>query len=123
MSVLKGFCEQLERFFVELQNTFPEERDIKMATEAISAARKINPRLVLDLFYEHVYKDYAGAIYSKDIPVIINGVNEKIKTQFNDMMVALSIFNKHWYSMSTTNQDVILQYLVVLCKLCERARA
>ncbi len=123
MSVLKGFCEQLERFFVELQNTFPEERDIKMATEAISAARKINPRLVLDLFYEHVYKDYSTAIYGRDIPTIIHGVNEKIKTQFNDMMVALSIFNKHWYSMSTTNQDVILQYLVVLCKLCERARA
>jgi hypothetical protein len=122
MSVLKGFCEQLERFFVELQNTFPEERDIKMATEAISAARKINPRLVLDLFYEHVYKDYSVAIYGKDIPIIINGVNEKIKTQFNDMLVALSIFNKHWYSMSTSNQDVILQYLVVLCKLCERAR-
>lgn len=123
MSVLKAFCEQLVRFFQELQTTFPEERDIKMAVDAIDNGRKINPRLVLDLFYEHVYKDYASSIYAKDVPTIIEGVDKKIKTQFNDMMVALTIFNKHWYTMGPTNQEVIIQYLIVLCKLCEKARA
>ena len=123
MSVLKAFCEQLVRFFQELQTTFPEERDIKMAIEAIDNGRKINPRLVLDLFYEHVYKDHASSIYTKDVPTIIAGVDKKIKTQFNDMMVALTIFNKHWYTMGHSNQDVIIQYLIVLCKLCEKARA
>ncbi len=123
MSALKGFCEQLIRFFEELQSTYPEERDIRMAVEAISGARKINPRLVLDLFYEHVYKDYAQSIYNKDVPTIIDGVNKKIQTQFNDMMVALTIFNKHWYNMTPSNQDTIIHYLIVLCKLCEKARA
>lgn len=123
MSLLKAFNEQLLRFFEELQSTFPEERDIRMAVDAISNAKKINPRLVLDLFYEHVYKDYANSIYSKDVPTIIEGVNKKIQTQFNDMMVALTIFNKHWYNMSPNNQETIIQYLIVLCKLCERARA
>ena len=123
MSALKAFCEQLIRFFDELQSTYPEERDIRMAVEAISGARKINPRLVLDLFYEHVYKDYSAAIYGKDIPTIIDGVNKKIQIQFNDMLVALTIFNKHWYKMSPSNQDTIIQYLIVLCRLCEKARS
>ena len=123
MSTLKAFCEQLVRFFEELQTTYPEERDIRMATEAISAARKINPRLVNDLFYEHVYKDYSTAIYAKDIPTIIDGVNKKIQTQFNDMMVALTIFNKHWHTMTPNNQETIIQYLIVLCKLSERSRS
>lgn len=123
MSVLKAFNEQLLRFFEELQSTYPEERDIRMAVDAISNAKKINPRLVLDLFYEHVYRDHAQSIYAKDVPTIINVVNEKIKTQFNDMMVALTIFNKHWYSMTPGNQETIIQYLIVLCRLCERARA
>jgi hypothetical protein len=123
MSVLTAFNTQLVRFFEELSSTFPEEREIKMAVEAISAARKINPRLVLDMFYEHVYKDNAQAIYNKDIQSIITSANKKILTQFNDYMVALTIFNKHWHNMSENNQETVLNYLTVICKLCERARA
>ena len=47
MSSLTAFTAQLVNFFDELCNTFPEERDIKMANEAIKGARKINPRLIL----------------------------------------------------------------------------
>ena len=56
-TLLGAFCNQLIRFFEELSETFPEERDIKMALEAIQGARKVNPRLILDLFYEGVAKE------------------------------------------------------------------
>ena len=58
MSALGAFNTQLIRFFEELVETYPEERDIKLGLEAIQGAKKINPKLILDLFYEHVYKDY-----------------------------------------------------------------
>jgi len=38
MSALGAFNTQLIRFFEDLTETFPEERDIKMALEAIQAA-------------------------------------------------------------------------------------
>jgi GTP1/Obg family GTP-binding protein len=121
MSALTAFSTQLINFFEELCNTFPEERDIKMALDAIKAAKKINPRLMLDLFTEHVYKELAGAIQKRDIIHIRRAAQVKLQTQFNEMISALAIFDKHWDTMGTTNQDVIWQYLKVLCLLSEKA--
>jgi len=100
---------------------FPEEKDIKMATEGLKGVKKINPRLMLDLFIDHVYKDCSAAIYEKNVDVIKQVAQVKISTQFNDMLCALSLFHKHWNTLSHKNQDVIWQYLQILCKLAEKA--
>jgi hypothetical protein len=123
MSALTAFTTQLINFFEELCNTFPEEKDIKMATEAIKGAKKINPRLILDLFTEHVYNDLAPAVAIRDVVHIRQVAQQKISTQFNEMISALAIFDKHWDSMGSKNQEVIWQYLKVLCILSEKARA
>lgn len=123
MSALTAFTTQLVNFFEELCNTFPEERDIKMATEAIKGAKKINPRLVLDLFTDHVYNDLAPAVQKRDIVQIRQVAQQKIQTQFNEMISALAIFDKHWDSMGSKNQEVIWQYMKVLCILSEKARS
>lgn len=123
MSALSAFTTQLVNFFEELCTTFPEERDIKMATEAIKGAKKINPRLILDLFVEHVYKDCSTAIKSRDIQQIRQYAQQKIATQFNEMISALSIFDKHWDTMGEKNQEIIWQYMKVLCILSEKATA
>lgn len=123
MSSLTAFTTQLVRFFQELQDTFPEERDIRMAKEAIEGAKRVNPRLILDLFYEHIYKELSGAIYDKNVDEIIRVGQAKIEKQFNEMSPALNIFNKHWTTMGEENQDIIWKYLIVLCRLCEKARA
>ena len=81
MSALSAFTTQLVSFFGELCNTFPEEKDIKMATEAIVGAKKINPRLLFDLFIEHVYKDLGFAILNRDMAYINIGIQWEIKTK------------------------------------------
>ena len=123
MSALSAFCTQLLNFFEELCNTFPEERDIKMAVEAIKGAKKINPRLVLDLFTDHVYNDLAPAVLKRDVLHIRQVAQQKLSTQFNEMISALAIFDKHWDTMGTSNQEIIWQYLKVLCVLVEKNRA
>lgn len=123
MSALTAFTTQLVKFFDELCDTFPEEKDIKMATEAIKGAKKVNPRLILDLFTEHVYNDLASAVAKRDVVEIRQVAQQKIANQFNEMISALAIFDKHWDSMGTSNQEVIWQYLKVLCILSEKARA
>lgn len=123
MSVLTAFNNQLVEFFEELCNTFPEEKGIKMATETIKGTRRVNPRMILDLFRDHVYLDCAHAIYAKDSGAIRGLVVKKITTQFNEMISALAIFDKHWDTMGDKNREVIMQYLKVLCILCEKATA
>lgn len=123
MSALGAFNTQLIRFFEELADTYPEEREIKYALEAIQGAKKINPKLILDLFWEHVYMDLHDSIEREDQDFVIGFAKKKISGQFNEMSPALLIFDKHWGTMSDANQQAIWKYLKVLCALAERARA
>ena len=123
MSALGAFNTQLIRFFQELNDTYPEERDIKAALEAIEAVKKINPKMILDLFYEHVYRDMHEGITREDEVFVMGYAKTKISGQFNEMSPALLIFDKHWPTMTDGNRKAIWNYLKVLCLLCEKARA
>jgi len=122
MSALGAFNTQLLRFFEELTETYPEERDIKLALEALQGAKKINPKLILDLFYEHVYHELHEAIANEDDSIVIPYAKSKISNQFNEMSAALIIFDKHWTTMNDSNQKAIWNYLKVLCALCKKAK-
>ena len=123
MSLLGAFCNQLIRFFEELEGTYPEEKGVSMGLEAIKAAKRSNPKLILDLFYEYLYKPANDLIMNRKDDELIALARKVMSTKFNELMPALMIFDKYWITMSQSNRDVIWQYLDVLCKLCERARA
>jgi len=123
MSLLAAFCNQLIRFFEELQGSYPEEKSISMALEAIKAAKRSNPKLILDMFYEYIYKPANDLIATRNDEELIKLAKATMATRFNELMPALMIFDKYWPTMTQTNRDVIWQYLEVLCKLCEKARA
>ena len=123
MSALSAFNNQLIRFFEELAETYTEERDIKLALEGLNGAKKINPRLILDMFYEYVYRDLHDAINREDDVVVIQFAKKMIQGRFNEMSPALLIFDKHWPTMSDANRSSIWKYMKVLCILCEKARA
>ena len=122
MSVLGAFTNQMVAFFEALSDTIPEEKSIQMATEAIKGAKKINPKLIVDLFYDHIYKDLHLAIDAKDVNAINLYGRAKIQGQFNEIMPAIMIFDKHWPTLSANTQDAIWKYLKVLCVLCERIK-
>jgi hypothetical protein len=121
MSALGAFNTQLIRFFKELSETYPEERDIKLATEAIEGAKKINPKMVLDLFKDYVYDDLNEPIQREDEEYVLAFAKKKINDKFNEMSPALIIFDKHWVTMTEQNQKAIWNYLKVLCILCKKA--
>lgn len=123
MSALGAFNTQLIRFFQELKETFPEEKDIRVALEAVEAMKKINPKMILELFYEHVYKGVNEALQRDDEEFVVAYARKTIEGQFNEMAVALTIFDKHWPTMSEANQKAIWNYMKVLCVLCDKARA
>ena len=122
MSFLGAFNTQIIRFFEGLSEIFPEERDIKASLEAIHGLKKINPKMILELFFEHVYKPMSEPIKREDEEVVIAYAKSVISEQFNEMSIALVMFDKHWPSLSDTNRRNIWNYLKVLCVLCEKAK-
>ena len=121
MSALGAFNTQLIRFFKELSETYPEERDIKLAVDAIEGAKKINPKMILDLFKDYVYDDLNEPIQRGDEEYVLSYAKKKINDKFNEMSPALIIFDKHWVTMTEQNQKAIWNYLKVLCILCKKA--
>jgi len=122
VSPLTVFCNMLIRFFEELKDTFPEEREIKLALDTIQNAKKINPRLVLDMFYEHVSNPLREPIAKEDEESIIVYARSKISNQYNEILPALSIFDKHWATLSDPNRQSIWKYLKVLVSLGDKAK-
>ena len=120
-SPLGLFVDKLVAFFRDLKETYPEEKDIKSALESIEAARKVNPRLVHDLFSEHIYKPLREDILAEDVDKIVVYTKHAIQTQFNEIYPALTIFEKYWGDMSDTNRSAIWKHLKVLVLLSERA--
>ena len=122
-STLGLFNDKLIAFFEDLSQSYPEERDIKMALEALQGAKKINPKLILDLFIENVSKHLHDEILAEDDEAVIRYAKAVISTTYNDMLSALMIFDKHWPDMSDTNRKAIWNYLKVLVLLADKARA
>jgi hypothetical protein len=123
MSFLNAFNTQLIRFFEELCETYPEEKDLKMGLEALVGLKKINPKMILTLFNQYVYTPLADPIAREDEDVVIAYAKRVIDNEFNEMSVALLIFNKYWGDMAESNKKAIWKYLKVLCALCEKAKA
>jgi hypothetical protein len=121
-SVLSIFCTQLISFFEELSVTIPEEKDIKKGLEMIKMAKSANPRLLADLFYDHVYTPFNELIAARDIHTMVANSRKKIETEFNEIMPALVIFDKYWASLSAVNQNAIWGYMDLLCKLVAKTR-
>lgn len=122
-SILGVFNTQLIRFFEDLYQTFPEERDIKSALELIKFAKQSNPKIILDLFYIHVYVSLNEAVAREDSDFIVNYAHNKIQGEFNEISPALTIFDKYWDTMGDNNRSSIWKHLKVLCALCEKAKA
>lgn len=121
-SPLSQFCNTLIRFFEELKETFPEEREIRLALETIQNAKKINPGLVRDMFYEHVTGPLRDPISKEDDQAIIAYARGRISQQFNEILPAIAIFDKHWSTLSDDNRQIIWKYLKVLIVLNQKAR-
>jgi hypothetical protein len=117
------FNNKLISFFEDLFATYPEEKDIKMALEALQGAKKINPRLILDMFIEYVAKPLHDEILAEDEEKVIAFAKSAISTQFNEISPALMIFDKHWPVMSEANRQAIWKHLKVLVLLSDKAKA
>lgn len=122
-SKLGFFNEKLTEFFRDLSFAFPEERDLKSALEYIEFAKRSNPKLIVDMFYEHVWLGAHELIERDDEEAVIAYAKNKIKTQYNEILPALAIFDKYWDTLDESNRETIWKYLKVLCFLCEKAMA
>ena len=120
MSALTAFNNQLVAFFEEISETYPEEKDIKTAYEALKLLKKANPKLIHQTFMETVHKEFKEYILKRDEEYMVRRAHEIMHTEYSDMSYAFWIFDKHWKGMSEANKKHVWDYCKVLIILAEK---
>ena len=122
-SPLKRFTKTLIGFFEMLSDSYPEERDIRLATDGLKALDATNPRILLTMFMKNIYPTFREPVLAKNEEVLIKLGQEVLQNKFTEMSYAFWIFDKHWKTMSEPDKDKIWKWSTALVLLSERASA
>jgi hypothetical protein len=120
MSALSAFNTQLTAFFEEMSETYPEEKDIKAAADALKVLKKMNPKLIHATFMETVHKEFREPILKRDEDYLVKRAHEILSAQYSEMAFAFWIFDKHWKTMTESNKKHVWDYCKVLIILAEK---
>ena len=120
MSGLSAFCNTLVEFFEELAETYPEEKDIRMAWQALKLMKQANPRMIHNFFMEHVYQEFAERILHEDEEYILKRAHDILNSQYAEINYAFWIFDKHWSTMTETNKQHVWAYLKAIILLAQK---
>jgi hypothetical protein len=120
MSALGAFCNQLVAFFEDLTETYPEEKDISMATQALRLMKQANPRMIHTFFMEVIHKEFAAHIMDENEEYVLRRAHELLNSKYAEINYAFWIFDKHWSTMTETNKEHVWKYLKALVILAQR---
>jgi hypothetical protein len=121
MTTLSAFNNQLIAFVEDLYESYPEERDLHKAAEALKALKKVNPKLIHTSFMEYVYPDFARPVKEEDETSLINQAKSMLNGEFAEYAFTYLIFDKHWSTMSDANKQALWKYCKVIVALAEKA--
>ena len=119
-SALGNFCNLLLQFFEDLAETYPEEKDIAMATSALRLMKQANPRMIHTVFMDNVYKEFKEPLLAEDEEYILSRAREILDSKYAEINYAFWIFDKHWSTMTETNKQHIWKYMKALILLAEK---
>jgi hypothetical protein len=118
---LSAFNNQLIAFVEDLYESYPEEKDLQKAVDALKALKKVNPKLIHTSFMEFVYPDFARPVKEENEEALISQAKTMLNGEFAEYAFAYLIFDKHWSTMSDSNKRVIWNYCKVIVALAEKA--
>jgi hypothetical protein len=118
---ISAFNNQLIAFVEDMVESYPEEKALKTALDALRALKKANPKLLHSGFMEYVYPDFHVPVMAEDEDTLIKKGHEALHGEHAEYAFAYVIFDRHWSTMSEANKKAIWDWCKVLVVLAERA--
>ena len=121
-NILKTFNDHFVDFLNDIQSVFPDDSDIQASKTTLLTIKKMNPRLIIKIWNEHIVKKYKNQILNGDLSFFID---KDYSDDLNEMDDASSIANKinklrePIKNMGKENQDKCMKYIQNLTKLSE----
>jgi hypothetical protein len=118
--LLSAFNEQFFDFVTEIELVFSEDTSIKKAKMALNMIKKVNPALIVKIWYTYVCSQYEDEINSNNINFFIEKDYKKdfiYINQSDDIINNIDKLREPVRNMSKENQEKSLMYVKNLCIL------
>jgi hypothetical protein len=118
--ILQAFNTQFFEFIEDIQLVFSEDNSIKKAKSALIMIKKVNPALIIKIWYTYVFTQYETEINSNNINFFIEKDYKKdfiYVNQSDDIINNIDKLREPVRNMSKENQEKSLMYIKNLCIL------
>jgi len=119
-NLLAAFNTKLLEFVEELADTYPEEKDISTALDALRLLKKVNPKLIHSGFMEYIYPDFHEPVMNEDETTLISKAKGMLAGDHKEYAVAYIIFDRHWSTMTEANKKAIWNWCKIIVVLGKR---
>ena len=118
--LLNAFNAQLFEFIEDIEHVFSEDNSIKKAKTALIMIKKVNPVLIIRIWYNYICSKYETEINQDNINFFIEKDYKKDLVYINysdDIMTNIDKLREPVRNMSKENQEKSLRYIKNLCIL------
>ena len=119
-TILNTFNNQLSEFLEDVVRLFPNDMDIRAAKNSIFMMKKMNPKLIINSWYNYVSKPYGEEILDKGLePFIEKNYSDDVK-YLEDSHKVIEVIDRVRMPIKNMNDDdknISLTYINNLNKL------
>jgi hypothetical protein len=118
--LMNAFNTQLFEFFHDIECIITEDTSVKKAKNALLLIKKVNPSLIIKIWYVYIYSKYKTEIENNNIEFFID---KDYKNDFenmnksDDIIKNIDKIREPIRNMSKENQEKSFKYIKNLCIL------
>ena len=127
-NILTAFNDHFLEFVQDIQNVFPEDRDILVAKNSLLAIKKANPKMIIKIWNTFIVSKYKKEIEEGDVNFFIDKdyrqdvnaiqqVQQSQQDKTNQITQAIDRLREPVKQMTPENQGKTMKYIQNLTKL------
>ena len=121
-NILKGFNNHLSEFFDDIITVFPDDIEIKKAHTTLTNLKKINPKIIIQVWKTYISDHYSEQIENGDIEYFLNKnyTSDLKDTDYNkEILDKIEKMKNSIILMNHDDKEKTIKYLQNLNKLCK----
>lgn len=118
--LMNAFNTQLFEFFDDIECIITEDTSVKKAKNALLVIKKVNPSLIIKIWYVYIYSKYKTEIENNNIDFFIDKDYKNDLEYMNksdDIIKNIDKIREPIKNMSKENQEKSFKYIKNLCIL------